>query len=67
MIVEVRSVEVDIVESIISTHLGILMSTVRLIPSHATQAGSILHATASDNGMIDEQSQNDHGGHYKSL
>jgi hypothetical protein len=67
VIIEVRLVEVDIVEPIISTHLGSLLSMVRLIPSHATQAGSIPHATASDNGMIDEQSQNDHGGHYKSL
>ncbi len=67
MIVEVRSVEIDIVEPIISTHLGILMNTVRLIPRHATQACSIPHATASDNGMIDEQPQNDHGGHYKYL
>jgi hypothetical protein len=67
MIIEVRSVEVDIVEPIISTHLGSLVSSVRLIPLHATQACSIPHATASDNGMIDEQSQNDHGGHYKYL
>jgi hypothetical protein len=67
MIIEVRSVEVDIVEPLISTHLGTLMSTVRLIPRHATQACSVPHTTASDNGMVDEQPQDDHGGHYKSL
>ena len=60
MIIEVRSVEVDIVEPIISTHLGSLLSMVRLIPRHATQACSVPHATASDNGMIDEQPQDDH-------
>ncbi len=60
VIIEVRLVEVDIVKSIISTHLGSLMSTVRLIPRHATQACSVPHATASDDGMIDEQPQDDH-------
>ncbi len=65
MIIEVRSVEVDIVEPIIFTHLGSLLSMVRLIPRHATQTCSVPHSTASDNGMIDEQPQDDHGGHYK--